>query len=134
MVRHNRAPGDLDLSTARTELGYWVRGRYPAPGTSGWPEPAGRYTASWRAAFLSRDSDRAERLASAADHVLGALQVSTARTARYDALTYRLHTYGSWGTALADAAPTISITMPVPVADPRAYQGIDGLTVVPDTA
>lgn len=136
MVRHDQTPGDLDLNSARTELDYWLEcwvsnRSYPEPGTPGWPEPTGPYTDRWRAAFLSSDPERAGRLAVGADHVLLGLLFHTAKSPHLgDALKFRMDTYDSSYTAVADAAPIIGITMPVAVKDPLAYQGIEGLTAV----
>lgn len=139
MVRHNQLPADLAVETARTELRYWAKpwvtnGRGPEPGTPGWPEPTGPYADQWRA-FLSGDPERARRLAMGADHLLLRLLFHTAKAlARGAALRYRTNTYNVSYTAVADTAPIIGITMPVTVRDPLAYQGIDGLTTVPEAA
>ncbi|MEJ8652801.1 hypothetical protein WKI65_33245 [Streptomyces sp. MS1.AVA.3] len=104
---------------------------YPGPGTPGWPEPTGPYSDRWRAAFLSGEPERAGRLAVGADHVLlGLLFHASKSPHRGDALRYRMDTYNCAYTAVADAAPTIGITMPVAVKDPLAYQGIEGLTAI----
>ncbi|PIB05076.1 MULTISPECIES: hypothetical protein [Streptomyces] len=140
MVRHNRLPADLAVETARNELGYWAEpwatnASCPEPGTPGWPEPTGPYADRWRAAFLSGDPRRTRRLATAADHVLLGLLFHTAKAMdRGTALRYRTNTYNSSYTAVADTAPIIGITTPVTVRDPLAYQGIDGLTAVPEAA
>jgi hypothetical protein len=140
MVRHNLLPGDLALETARNELDYWVEywvtnRSYPEPGTPGWPEPTGPYADRWRAAFLSGDPERAHRLAMGADHVLLGLLFHTSKAMdRGAALRYRQNTFNSSYTAVADTAPIIGITMPVAVKDPLAYQGIEGLTAVPEAA
>ncbi|MEU9189451.1 hypothetical protein AB0D14_33900 [Streptomyces sp. NPDC048484] len=140
MVRHNQLPGDLALENAHSELDYWVEywatnRSYPEPGTPGWPEPTGPYADRWRAAFLSGDPDRAHRLAMGAKRVLLGLLFHTAKAMdRGAALRYRTNTYNSSYTAVADTAPIIGITMPVAVRDPLAYQGIEGLTAVPEAA
>jgi hypothetical protein len=131
MARHGKTLGDLNLDNARQELWYWVCGRnYPAPGTPGWPEPAGPYAYRWRAAFLPSNPERAERLAAAADDVLHGQLFHTARGRSAAAADYRLHTYNIDYVALADTAPAIGITTPVAVKDPLAYRGIEGLTTV----
>ncbi|MCZ0990390.1 hypothetical protein [Streptomyces diastatochromogenes] len=133
MVRHNRAPGDLNLDNALLELGYWATGRnYPDAGTPGWPQPTGPYAARWQAAFLPSDPERAERLAIGAEHVLRGLLFHTAKSPhRSIADDYRLRVHGITYIALADTAPLIGITTPVEVRDPLSYQGIEGLTAVP---
>ncbi|MFF1420621.1 hypothetical protein [Streptomyces sp. NPDC058280] len=135
MARHRRSVGDLNLDTARSELRYWTRhaGDYPEPGTPAWPEPTGPYTDQWRALFLSGDSDRAARVAWGANRVLYDLLVHTAKKRdRAAATTYRMDTRNATYVAVADAAPDIGITTPVEVHDPLAYQGIAGLTAVPE--
>ncbi|WP_406220791.1 hypothetical protein [Streptomyces decoyicus] len=135
-ARHDNPPGDLDLDNARRELGYWScnsAGGYPPPGTDGWPEPTGPYADRWRAAFLPPCPERAERLARGADSVLHSLLyvVAAASPQRAATAEYRLRTYGTTYVALAEAAPLLGITEPVPVGDPRVYRSIKGLTAVP---
>lgn len=135
MARHGRSVGDLNLDTVRTELEYWTRHarHYPEPGTPVWPEPTGPYTDQWRALFLSGDSERVARVAWGTNRVLLSLLVHAAKKRdRAATMRYRMDTTGATYVAVADAAPDIGITAPVEVRDPLAYQGIEGLTAVPE--
>lgn len=143
MARHlrtagRRTLGDLSLDYAAAELGFWARGTGDLPrqpGTRGWPEPTGPYAGRWRAAFMSGDRERPERLARGAAQVLRGLAYRAARFEyRMAAVDYRMTTYNEVYVAVADTAPFLGIATPVEVEDPLAYQGIEGLTAVPARA
>ncbi|MFB7657899.1 MULTISPECIES: hypothetical protein [unclassified Streptomyces] len=139
------AIGDLDLDRLGSELRSWTEdedesGVRLTPGGFGWPAPTGPYADRWHALMDVVGSDPEQwtlihrSVYRACASLLWHARQAPARAA--DSYTvvqdYRLHRGGDYR-SLAEVAPSLGMS-PVPVRDPRWYQGYDlVLVTAPET-
>jgi hypothetical protein len=137
------AIGDLDLDRLGSELRNWIEdededGATLPPGGTGWPAPTGPYADRWHALMHMIDSDpeqwaRVRRSVSRAFNSLlwHARHLPHLADGSYNTVQdYRLREApGRRGDyrSLAEVAPSLGMS-PVPVRDPRWYQGYDLVT------
>jgi hypothetical protein len=132
------AIGDLDLDRLGSELRNWIEdededGARLTPGSTGWPAPTGPYADRWHALMHMIDSDPEQwaRVRRSASRAFGSLLWHARRAPHladgsYNTVKdYRLRQApGRRGDyrSLAEVAPSLGMS-PVPVRDPRWYQG-----------
>lgn len=120
--------GDLGLHSVQNVLRDWLRWDV-IPGAGQWPAPDGTpYIAQWEALFTA-DAERAKEAASCAYWAIEELEGPWRDIQMSTAWFHRLHTYKIVYARLADVAPLLGLTMPIPVREPADYINVPDLIV-----